>query len=62
MCLHRIKPVGIITLPVTVQDKVHHIDFQVVDINNVPNVLGIDSCLKLKLICKGPTLPDMFLC
>ena len=54
---HRIKPVGIITLPVTVQDKVHRIDFQVVDINNVPNVLGIDSCLKLKLICKGPTLP-----
>ena len=54
---HKMKPVDKITLPLTVNDKIYHEEFQVVDIDNVPNVLGIDSCLKLQLIHKGPTFP-----
>lgn len=55
---HKLKPVGFVTLPITVNNQVYHEDFQVVDIeHSVPNVLGIESCLKLNLIHKGPTVP-----
>ena len=38
---HRIKPLGVITLPVTVNDKVYHENFQIVELDhNVPNVMG----------------------
>lgn len=55
---HRIKPLGVITLPVTVNDKVYHENFQIVELDhNVPNVMGLDSCLKLNLLHKGPSVP-----
>ena len=55
---HRIKPLGVITLPVTVNDTVYYENFQIVKLDhNVPNVLGIESCLKLNLLHKGPSVP-----
>ena len=55
---HRIKPIGMISLPVTVHDKIYHENFQTVELDhNTPNVLGIESCLKLNLIHKGPSVP-----
>ena len=46
---HRIESEGLITLPVTVKDKVVNMEFDVVDTNSI-SVIGAETCEKVGLI------------